>query len=457
MLAFMAFLVLAIWTTLFWSTYRYPFFWDDYHCIRPYSTHELLSTFHGWDDPDKVETPALRPMAALLFAFQGVAFGENVVLHKIFETVLMWFLLFLLGLLLTEFGFKTFQIGIVFALFVFSRVFATLNMWLIQGSLIFSYAFMIFTILLFVHWIKRGNLLDLWLMAMGALVAIFTREEAYTLCVVALLIWVLLPEYRQFRRRAVIASACLLAIALLHIALRARFVPEAPSPKFTLEAFQNFWVTIKSSWFPCGYMTIGFTDDLFAYLWMGFLFLILVLFVRIARPLRFWQTAGVCCLGVLLASPAIAVAHSYGLALPALAFRAAIAMAVAEILRQMHVIDWFNARRRHVVECFVVVGLMVGIVGGVLRSMYVAEALHQNCALRMLFDANFVYDLYQHPTTVPQQRREDARSRFAAAGIVTLQDLQRVYQRCSDYDPEYVKNRETRKAPFLPKYSFNSY
>jgi len=453
----MAFLLLAIWAAMFSSTYRNPFFWDDYHCIRPYSAHELLSTFHGWDDPDKVETPALRPVAALLFAFQGVAFGENVILHNIFETALTWLLLLLLGLLLAELEFSTFQIGLVFALFVFSRVFATLNMWLIQTSLILSYTLMVFTILLFVHWIKRGSLLDFFLMTMGALVAVFTREEAYSLCVVVLLVWALLPELRKFWGRALTAAASLLVIALFHLWLRTVFVPEAPLPKFTSDAFQNFWLSIKSSWFPCGYTTIGLTDDLLASLWMGFLFLVFILFIRIGRPLRVWQTIGTCCIGVVLASPTIAVAHSYSLAMPALAFRAAITMAIAEILIQTEIVSWFNKQRRYALVAFLALGLVIGLTGGVLRSMYVAESLHQNCALRMLYDANFVYDLYQRPTTVPEQRREAARSRFAAAGIFTIEDLQRLYQKCADYDPEYVKNRDTRKAPFLPKYSFTSY
>ena len=63
-LALLAGLVLLIWSAVFVSTYRYPFFWDDYHCIRHYSAQELFSTFHGWDDPDKIETPALRPVVA---------------------------------------------------------------------------------------------------------------------------------------------------------------------------------------------------------------------------------------------------------------------------------------------------------------------------------------------------------------------------------------------------------
>src|SRR5712664_2320347 len=180
-LALLAGLILLIWSAVFASTYRYPFFWDDFHCIRRYSGQELLSTFHGWDDPDKIETPALRPMAALLFAFQGSAFGENVIVHRIFMTGLMWMLLFTVGLFLAELEFNTFQIALVIALFVFSRVFATLNMWIIQSSLLLCYASTVLTILLFIRWVNQGRVLHFCLMSLCALVAVFAREEAYVL------------------------------------------------------------------------------------------------------------------------------------------------------------------------------------------------------------------------------------------------------------------------------------
>lgn len=104
--------LLLIWAAVFASTYRYPFFWDDYPCIRHYSGQELVSTFHGWDGPDRIETPAL------LFAFQGFAFGENVTLHRIFLRALMWIVLFALGLLVRELEFNSFQIALIFVLFV---------------------------------------------------------------------------------------------------------------------------------------------------------------------------------------------------------------------------------------------------------------------------------------------------------------------------------------------------
>src|SRR5437660_10117023 len=64
-------LVLLIWSALFAPTFRYPFFWDDFHLIRSYRGPEILSAFHGVIDPDKIETPGLRSCSILFFNLQG--------------------------------------------------------------------------------------------------------------------------------------------------------------------------------------------------------------------------------------------------------------------------------------------------------------------------------------------------------------------------------------------------
>jgi len=117
-LALLAGALLLIWSGLFLSTYHYPFYWDDFHQIRPYSWNELLSALHGWSDPDKLETPAFRPLATFLFAIQGSVFGENMVFQRIFMTSLMEILLVVLGLFLLELRLDLFQMGIVFLKYV---------------------------------------------------------------------------------------------------------------------------------------------------------------------------------------------------------------------------------------------------------------------------------------------------------------------------------------------------
>ncbi|PYK90627.1 MAG: hypothetical protein DME35_05260 [Verrucomicrobia bacterium] len=123
-------LVLLIWSALFASTFRYPFFWDDFHLIRSYRGPEILSAFHGVIDPDKIETPGLRSCSILLYNLQGSLFGENVIAQRIFMIVLMGAFLMATGMLLLEIGLGFLQVMIVFVLFVSSRVFASLVLWI---------------------------------------------------------------------------------------------------------------------------------------------------------------------------------------------------------------------------------------------------------------------------------------------------------------------------------------
>src|SRR6516162_2472210 len=109
--------LLSIWSALFACTFRYPFFWDDFHLIRPYSGAEVLSALHAEPDPDKIETPGLRPCSIFLYNFQGSAFGENLVAQHVFMVVLMGIFMVAGGTLFLEVGLSFPQLVIVFALF----------------------------------------------------------------------------------------------------------------------------------------------------------------------------------------------------------------------------------------------------------------------------------------------------------------------------------------------------
>jgi len=164
-------ILLLIWSTVFAFTFSYPFHWDDFHLIRQYSGAEMRSVFHGVVDPDKIETPGLRPVSILLYNLQGTLWGENILLHRVFMFFLLALFLFLVGVLLSELGLRFFQIAIVFALFVSSRVFASLVLWVSLSHLILAYIFITLTALFFFVGFKKGgpaSLFPIFLPAPGA-------------------------------------------------------------------------------------------------------------------------------------------------------------------------------------------------------------------------------------------------------------------------------------------------
>src|SRR5262249_5158603 len=181
--------LMIIWSALFWKTFTFPFVWDDLHTIRHYSFSEVLSTFYGPADPDGIETASLRPIAVMFFQLQGSLFGENVILQHLFMVLLMAALFGVFGVLLWEVGLSLRHISIALLLFVSSRVFASLTLWIVLGYLIATYILMMLVALFYLRWIQRGSAYLLVLTLALSALSVFMREEAYTLPVALLLIW----------------------------------------------------------------------------------------------------------------------------------------------------------------------------------------------------------------------------------------------------------------------------
>jgi hypothetical protein len=446
-------ILLLIWSALFASTFRYPFYWDDFHLIRHYTGPELLSVFHGVVDPDKIETPGLRPVSILLYNFQGSLFGENIVLQRIFLLALMGLFLCAVGVLFIELGLPVAQIAIVFALFVFSRIFASLVLWISLSHVILAYIFIVFTAYFFILWVKRRRAIFFVGMLACAIAATFNREEVYTLPVVLPLVWLISSEGRAQWRRVLVAALSLFSIVCFHYWLWHFLIPEALSPRLTFSAAGLLLKAIAASWLPCGYAMIGLTDKLIGFLWGVFVIAIVLSFLKTSRPPVRWQFVGLCCAGVILSLPALGVARAFGIALPTLAFMTAVSIAITEVYRQIQVHQW----RRYVFPGIAIVGLAIGLAGGIRRSFYVAESLRQNCAVRAERDGEFLFDLFKQPATIPETRRQDGIARLSALGIQSRKDVKNLQRSLKENRGLYEPDKEDRGVLFRSKYEYLSF
>jgi len=446
-------ILLLVWSVLFAPTFRYPFHWDDFHLIRPYSGSEILSVFHGVVDPDKIETPGLRPVSILLYHLQGSLFGENIVLQRIFLLALMAVLLCLLGILLLELGLRFVQIAIVFALFVSSRIFASLVLWISLSHVILAYIFIALTAYFFVLWMKRQRGVFFVAMLACAILATFNREEAYTLPVVLPLLWLISsPDHARWRE-IFAAAASLFVVFCFHYCLWHFLIPDALSPRFTLGAAGKLFRAIVASWLPGGYTMIGSADKLIGLLWVGFLIALIVIFLRTSPPSTRTRFLGVCGVGIILSLPALGVARPFGIALPTLAFMTAVSIAIAEVYRQIPVRQW----QRSVFLGTVWLGLALGVAGGVRRSFYVAESLQQNCAVRAERDGEFLFNLLEQPATIPEKRRQAGLARLSGLGIKSGEDVKNLRQDLKENPGRYQGNGTDRQALFRSTYEYLSF
>jgi hypothetical protein len=382
------------------------------------------------------------------------------VFQRIFMTSLMGILLFVLGLFLLELRLGLFQIGVVFALFVFSRVFASLNMWVTLGTLILCYILMVLAGYFFLMWMKRGRVMHVFLMFVCAAGAMLTREEAYVLPLAVPLLWMLSARPWSAWRATLVAALGLLAIAGIHFALRNIFVPEVrqdPNLSFTLLKLKVSLISLASSWLPGGVSTIGLVDGVLAALWISFLIGLAVMLAALGGTRPRWRVVGTCVLGCVLALPSLGAPRPFGIAMSTLAFYAAVAMAIAEVSRRLAAVEYSRRWVYYASAVYLALGLGAGVIGGVRRSNYVAESLHPNCIPRIAVDAILVFNLRERYVPVPEERREAARSRFATLGIYNVPDLYRLYTESIEHPERYERDNQQTRTLFVPKYDYLSY
>ena len=449
--------LLLLWSALFASTFRLPFFWDDYHLIRSYTGPEIRSALHAVPDPDQIETPGLRPCSIFLYNFQGSRFGENIFAHHVFMVVLMGIFMIAAGMLLLEVGLHFYQLIIVVALFVCSRIFASLVLWISLSHLLLAYIFIVLTAYFFVLWTKKGRWSWFLLMLVAGTLATFTREETYTLPIVLpVLCLISFPDSGQWRRVA-IAALSLFAIVLFHYVLWHILVPNALSPQFTLGAVKRVFTAIKASCLPRGLAMVGTIDILLGALWIIFVVGLIWMFAKFARPRVRRQFLGVCCLGVLLCLPALGIGRPFGIALPTLAFMTAISITVGEVFTQIQMRGDTSDWQRPAVTAGIILGLVIGIGGGVRRSLEVADSLRPNCAVRLLRDGEFLFDQLNRTVTIPAQRQNAGLARLESFGIRTATDLTRLKANLQSNRASYRQNIPTENSLFLSKYDYLSF
>jgi hypothetical protein len=450
-------ILLLIWSAFAAPTFQYPFHWDDFHLIRHYTGPELVSVFHGLVDPDKIETPGLRPFSILLYNVQGSLLGENIFWHRAFMIVMIWLFLSAVGIVLLELGLHFYQIALVFVLFISSRLFASLVLWISLSHLLFAYIFIVLTAYFFLLWVKRQRRVFLFLMLASVAVATFTREEAYTLPMALPLLWWISTGDRTRWREVAVAAFSIFVIVCFHYWLWHFLIPDALSPQFNLAAAKRFVTAVKASCLPGGSTMIGSADKLLGFLWIGFLLGLVLIFLRLSRPNARWQLAGICCLGILFCLPALAVARAFGIALPTLAFMTGISIAIGEVYHQIGSSESFREWQRYAFVGIVILGLSMGIAGGFRRSVYVAESLQQNCAVRAERDGEFLFDMFKRPATIPEERRRAGLARLSALGIQSADDVRGLQRDLKENPSRFRQNSANHEGLFLPKYEYLSF
>jgi hypothetical protein len=195
---------------------------------------------------------------------------------------------------------------------------------------------------------------------------------------------------------------------------------------------------------------------LYNFMWTGFLLFLAAIFIRFSDKWRLELIFGICLLGLVLCTPALVIARSCGIALPSLAFFTAISVAIADVQ------DGFSSGRygkglwRPAIFVACLIGLAIGVTAGIRRSIYVAEAVHENAAVSVISNGEHVFEMFG-PLTIPESRRRATLAHLHALGIRSREDVIRLRDNVRATRRPMVQPLMLNPPMFLEKYEYGSF
>lgn len=233
-----------------WESLGYYWNWDDLHLIRRYSTRELFDTLSGHWDPDEIETSGLRPLTTFFNHARATAFGEHVVLHRLFLLGLFAAFLILLGGLAVRLGEPRTAALLAGIIAMTAKNNYYHFVWIADGVHVLQALFFAGGAHLLLQYLNTGSRSS----AVGALalagLALATREDSLAIFPVLLLVGyyyathqVAITDWLGFGvpRRLAIFAGCLIGIAVLFWMWRRVAIPGAAQVQLSAAALIRVW------------------------------------------------------------------------------------------------------------------------------------------------------------------------------------------------------------------------
>jgi hypothetical protein len=218
------------------------YYWydDDLFTIRTYSIEELRAAFSGPAEPSGYSTLAYRPLSPLYYHVQHVLFGENVVLHRLFNIAFITVDIVIACLVAIKLGMTRWQVLLAGVMLLCMRNTWLTLVWPSIGVRAFNLFFVFTSTYLFLRFLNYKHTLQFMLSVIFFGFALFIREEGLPFLIItpAAGIWYLWINrsaqtlVKTFLRQPEIKSIglyvlLLLVFTMLYWALRLYFVPDA--------------------------------------------------------------------------------------------------------------------------------------------------------------------------------------------------------------------------------------
>jgi len=431
---------------LAWPTLAWPMTYDDLHLIRAFSAAELRELFVDTWDVDRLENAGYRPLSVLFNHARYLAFGENVVAHRLFLLVLFAAFSGVLAATMHDMGLAWPEslaasvLGLCSRYSVYHLTFLTDGIHVAQGLAVLCSARW------WRAWVAEQGWYRCVMGGVAFVVALLLREDSLAAAPAIVLIAALGVGSHAFKRRRL--AWVVLALGLLTAAFwlwRSAVVPGARSPgrdvagalEYVARAFQLSGAEsfdLPSRWIVCGW------------LWAPMVLALAVALSPKAPPAKAAMLWTVC--AVLACSTALTVRRENLLFFPVVFAGAAYASALRAL--------WDRAPRARVM---VVLLLGCGLLGEAYVSREFQRIFHPKSTTSVRWMGDFVYGFYSG-AIMPASRREAVVEHLRVMRIQSadefIQDLPRrtyMAQMRGQYDP----TNESEGRLFVPRLHFRAF
>jgi hypothetical protein len=196
-----------------------PFFEDDLHLIRQYTPRELMSTWQATWDPDQIETPGFRPLTTLFNHLRASAFGEAVVMHRLFLLGLFALLAVLLIVLARQLFAIPERLGVLAGLLAFLHISSTYHyLWVSDGVHLLVGLLIVAMLLCLLRALATNRAIWLLPALLSLSLALLTREDAliaYPLAILFVSIYLIRYSLSVRSRAVSLIGFSLISIVLL--------------------------------------------------------------------------------------------------------------------------------------------------------------------------------------------------------------------------------------------------
>lgn len=393
--------VLAALLALGWPALGWPMAFDDLHLMRAFTPGQILGSFFGQWDPERLMTRGLRPLTLVFNHVRTVAFGENVVAHRVAVMVLLAAYWALLVPVARRVGTPRLAVAVAGVLFVCSPYSVFHYVWItdgnhaLQGLAFAGAALLLCRGLETVSWAPLC--VSLLVMAAGVLV----REDTLAAAPALVLVGLMTAKTPPARARLAGYTLGVAAVGAGLLLYRARMVGKA------MDVGRDWAGLIdhaRKALAPAGLMVFDRLSSALVVIALGLALATAAAFVVLV-PWRRWGGAVVWLAAALFACvPGLTVARDDLLLFPVSFASLALGTAWNEI-----------ARSRPAAVPALAVAAVTMVAGGAYVSRVYAENFHPRSLRLAWWNGRYLYGAYSERATMPDERR--------AAGVAHLRSM----------------------------------